>query len=63
MGVFKINDFVLRRVLKNRKKKEVQFVKPTLVEPEFRENVMLPRFTTHSVKMAIGRCYSFIELT
>jgi len=41
------------RVLKNRKKKEVQFVKPTLVEPQFRENVMLPRFTTHSVKMAI----------
>ena len=41
------------RILKNRKKKEEPCKKPTLVEPEFRESVMLPRFTTHSVKMAI----------
>lgn len=49
---------VLSRILKNRKKKEEPCKKPTLVEPEFRETVMLPRTTTHSVKMAIGNCPS-----
>ena len=46
---------IYRRILKNRVKKSAPIFKATLVEPTFRQSIQLPRFTTHSVKMAIGK--------